>query len=117
MRFVLNLCLSLFLAVSVAATVLAQPRESANNPASVQKAPKLDRVSGTILRWDKDKSMLTVTEDRSKIERTVYYSASTKWTRGKSSAEMKDFKNGARVICVGTFTVKHDLSASRIDLQ
>jgi Ni/Co efflux regulator RcnB len=109
------------LAVLVAVGVLAVPQKSAiASPAAAasQAAPKEDRVSGTIVRQNKDKSTLTVREQRSKIERTVFYNASTKWTKGKGEpTDMKEFKDGSRVICLGKLNEKGELTATRIDLQ
>ncbi len=109
--------MTMFLAVLVATAIVALPQQGWSQGSSMSKTPKMDRVSGTILRTDKAKSMLVVSENRSKIEKTVYYSTDTKWTSHNAPAEMKDFKDGSRVICVGTFTDKGDLTAARIDLQ
>jgi Ni/Co efflux regulator RcnB len=109
------------LAMFFALEVLAAPQQSAGTSAKSsvsQAAPKEDRVSGTIIRQNKDKSTLVVREQRSKIERTVFYSASTKWTKGKGvAADMKEFKDGSRVICLGKLNDKGELTATRIDLQ
>jgi len=88
-----------------------------NEAAAFQKAPAEDRVSGTILRSNKDKSTLVVKERRSGIDRTVFYSDSTKWTKGSEPADMKEFKDGARVVCLGKLNEKGELTASRIELQ
>ena len=113
----MRIAMTLFLVLFVATAIVALPQQGAAQSSTMSKAPKMDRVSGTIVRSNKEKSMLVVSENRSKIEKTVYYSADTKWTSKNAPAEMKDFKDGARVICVGTFTEKGDLTAARIDLQ
>ena len=109
------------LAVLVAVGVLAAPQKSAvanPKPTASQAAPQEDRVSGTIVRHTKEKSTLIVREQRSKIERTVFYNASTKWTKGKGvPTDMNDFKDGSRVICLGKLNEKGELTATRIDLQ
>jgi len=111
----------LILAVFVALGVYAAPKQGAGmgeKATASQMAPKEDRVSGTILRSNKEKSTLIVREGRSKIERTVTYSATTKWTKGKGVAvDMKEFMDGARVICLGKLDEKGVLAATRIDLQ
>jgi hypothetical protein len=104
----------------VALVVFAIPQRASTSPTTtaVQTAPKEDRVSGTIVRINKDKSTLTVQENTSKIERTVFYNESTKWTKGKGVAtDMKEFKDGSRVICLGKLNEKGELTATRIDLQ
>jgi len=85
---------------------------------AAQTAPKEDRVSGTIVRMNMDKSMLVVKENRSAIEHNVFFNASTKWTKEKGvAADMKQFKDGSRVICLGKLNDKGELTATRIDLQ
>jgi hypothetical protein len=110
----------MLLAIFPVLGVFAAPPQSAGTgtEASVsQKALSEDRVSGTIARSNKDKSTLVVKEQRSEIERTVFYNDSTKWTKGKETADMKEFKDGARVICLGKLNEKGELAATRIDLQ
>ncbi len=107
----------LLLATFVSFGVLAEPRPGAGTQEKAASAKKEDRVSGTIIHSNKDKSTLTVREGRSKIERTVVYNASTKWTKDKESADMKEFKDGSTVICVGKMDDKGELTATRIDLQ
>ena len=110
----------LLLAMLVALGVFAAPPQGAgtgNKATASQKAPKEDRVSGTIIRSNPDKSTLTVKEHKSNIERTVFYSDSTKWTKEKGAADKKEFKDGSRVICLGKFNEKKELTATRIDLQ
>ena len=110
----------LLVAMFASLGLLAAPRQGASTQekaASSQKAAKEDRVSGTIIRSNKDKSSLIVREGRSKIERTVVYNASTKWTKGKESADMNDFKDGTYVICLGKMDEKGELTATRIDFQ
>jgi hypothetical protein len=99
--------------------VIAAPPLSAGtgNEASVsQQAPAEDRVSGTIIRSNSEKSTIVVKEQRSEIERTVFYNNSTKWTKGNQPADRKEFKDGARVICLGKLNEKGELTATRIEL-
>ena len=110
----------LFVTMFVSLGLIAEPRQAGGTQektASSQKAAKEDRVSGTIIRSNKDKSTLTVREGRSKIERTVLYTTSTKWTKDKQITDMKEFKDGAYVICLGKMDEKGELTATRIDLQ
>ena len=110
----------LFLALLVALAVLAAPPQgtsTSGKAAASQQAPKEDRLSGTIVRSSPDKSALTVKEHKSNIEHTVFYNATTKWTKEKGPADMKEFKDGSRVVCLGKFNEKGELTATRIDLQ
>ena len=110
----------LLVAILVAVTVFAAPPQGAGTSQKTtasQKAPTEDRVSGTIARSNKDKSTLIVKEHTSNIERTVFYNESTKWTKDKGPADMKEFKDGSRVICLGKLNEKGELTATRIDLQ
>jgi hypothetical protein len=111
----------LILAMFVAIGVYAVPKQGAGmegKAAASQNVPKEDRVSGTIIRSNKEKSTLIVREGTSKIERTVTYDATTKWTKAKGVAvDMKEFKDGDRVICLGKLDEKGVLAATRIDLQ
>jgi hypothetical protein len=97
----------------------AQPQtaDTSRQAFASQNAPKEDRVSGTIVRINKDKSTLVVKENRSNIEKTVFYSEATKWTKGTNPVDMKEFKDGSRVICLGKLNEKGELAATRIDLQ
>jgi hypothetical protein len=110
----------MLLATFVALGLFAAQPLNANmgtQAAASQNAPKEDRVSGTIVRFNKDKSSMIVKENRSDIELTVFYSEATKWTKGNSPTDMKEFKDGSRVICLGKLNEKRELAATRIDLQ
>jgi hypothetical protein len=116
MRKLMTLLLTMF----VALTVFAVPSQSAGKAGSAtasQKAPEESRISGTIVRSSPDKSLLIVRQNRSNIERTVIYDKTTKWTKKGSPADMKEFKDGSRVICLGKSNDKGELTATRIDLQ
>jgi hypothetical protein len=76
---------------------------------------KTARWHGIIIRSNKDESTLTVR--REGIEKKVQYDSSTKWTRLNKPAEMGEFKDGADVICLGTYDEKGVLHATRIDLR
>ena len=114
MKGIMTALLAMFVVVSL----FAGPQQSAGGTgAAMQKAPKLDRVSGTIARSNPEKSILIVKEHKSNIEKTVIYSPATKWTKGNQAADMKEFKDGSRVICMGKLNEKGELNATRIDLQ
>jgi hypothetical protein len=110
----------LLMAMFVVSAILAAPPKSAGaakNSVASQDSPQEDRISGTIVRSNSEKSTLIVRQSRSDIERTVLYSSATRWTKGKEAADMKQFKDGSRVICLGKLNEKGELIATRIDLQ
>jgi hypothetical protein len=113
---IMIMLLATFIALGLLA---AQPltADPGKQAAASQNAPKEDRVSGTIVRFNKDKSSMIVKENRSNIELTVFYSEATKWTKGNDPTDMKEFKDGSRVICLGKLNEKRELAATRIDLQ
>ncbi len=78
-------------------------------------AAKEQRWSGTIIRSNKEGSTLTVRKGN--VEKAVHYDASTKWTKGTAAAEMGEFKDGSRVICMGNYNEKKEFVATRIDLR
>jgi len=70
---------------------------------------------GTIVRFDKEASTLTI---RSKgVERVVHYGDSTRWTQGTKYIEASQFKEGADVVCRGKADEKGEFHADRIDLK
>ncbi len=73
------------------------------------------RWSGLIIRSDKDGS--TVTVGKKGVEKVIHYDSSTKWTKGTKSAEMSEYKDGSRVICLGKYNDKGEFWAARIDLR
>ncbi len=94
----------LLLAIVVAVAVLAAAQSE-------------DRVSGKVLRLNPGKSILVVQLTKSKIERTVFYSSTTKWTKAGNPIDMKEIKDNSRVVCVGKFSEKKELNATRCELQ
>ncbi len=97
----------LFLAMVVAVAVLA----------AAQTPPNEDRVSGKVLRLNPEKSMLVVQLTKSKIERTVFYNATTKWTKAGKPIDMKEIKDNSNVVCLGKFDEKKELTATRCELE
>jgi Ni/Co efflux regulator RcnB len=84
-------------------------------PAQAAAAAKEARWHGVIVNINEKMSTLDVR--RQKTTRTVYYDDSTKWTQGTKTTEMKEFKIGSDVICLGTFDEKGNIHATRIDLR
>ena len=78
-------------------------------------AAKESKWSGMIVRNSKENSTLTVR--KGSIEKVIHYDASTKWTKGTAAAEMSEFTDGSRVICLGNYNDKKEFVATRIDLR
>jgi len=76
------------------------------------------RWYGTIIRSNKDASTLTIAKrGTERWELVAHYTSDTKWTRRNKPADMSEFKDGARVICLGNYDEKGDFHATRIDLR
>jgi len=74
------------------------------------------RWHGIIVRINKDQSTLDVRKGN--IEKKIHFDSSTKWTRGTKTIDMSEFKEGADVICLGTFEKGNVvMNATRIDLR
>jgi hypothetical protein len=84
-------------------------------PPQAAAAAKEARWHGVIVNINEQTSSLDVRRQR--ITRTVYYDSSTKWTEGTKTTEMKEFKVGSDVICLGKFDEKGNIHATRIDLR
>ncbi len=84
-------------------------------PAEATAAAKQARWHGMIVNINEKASTLDVR--RQKVTRTVYYDDSTKWTQGTKTMEMKEFKIGSDVICLGTFDEKGNIHATQIDMR
>ena len=105
--------LGVFATIGFAAqTVKAQ--EKKEKPAV---AAKEVRWHGTLLRFSTDASSLDVRKGT--IEKKIYFDSSTKWTKdkGTKTVDMKEFKDGSDVICLGKYDEKGDFHATRIDLR
>ena len=112
MRKVLVILLAALVAT---AGLAAQEKMAGEKKEKKAAAAKEDRWSGTIIRSNKEASTLTV--GRGNLQKTVVYDSSTKWTKGTQSAEMDEFKDNTRVICMGKYDEKGRLVATRIDLR
>jgi len=106
----------LLLAVLAVAGYGVRAASAQESQPKATKAAKAGRWHGTIIRWDKDNSVLTVRKGN--VDRQVHYTSSTKWTEGTKNIDMGLFKEGeSDVICTGTFDEKGQLVADRIDLR
>lgn len=112
MRKVLVILLATVFAVLGFAARSSVAKEKKAKPAA---AAKEQRWSGTIIRSSKENS--TVTVRKGNADKVVHYDASTKWTKGTAAAEMSEFKDGSRVICMGNYNDKKEFVATRIDLR
>ena len=74
------------------------------------------RWHGTIIRSDKEASTFTVRQRGGTIERAVHYTSATQWTKLNKPAEPSEFKDGARVICLGNYE-GNNFVATHIDLR
>ena len=115
MKKLLILWVVLGIAVTLSTQLFAQ--EASHENMAKKDTGKEVRVEGLVARTSKDQSMLTVREHGSNVEKDVHYDSSTKWTHLNKPAEMSEFKDGADVICLGTYDEKGVLHASRIDLR
>jgi hypothetical protein len=105
--------LGVFATIAFAAqTVKAQ--EKKEKPAV---AAKEVRWHGTLLRFSTDATSIDVRKGT--IEKKIYFDSSTKWTKdkGTKTIDMKEFKDGSDVICLGKYDEKGEFHATRIDFR
>jgi hypothetical protein len=109
------------LVFSMSMLALAQDKkEGQDKPASMEKAAKKARWEGIVIRSDKDKSMLTVRQRGSNVEKSVMYDTSTEWTSQEHGSkkvnkiDAGDLKDSDRVICLGTWDKDGVLHATMI---
>jgi Cu/Ag efflux protein CusF len=110
-KVIVILLFAAFAVVGLAAQVAV-----ANGQEKAAAAPKESRWHGIIVRFDKDASTMDVRKGN--VERKIHFDSSTKWTQGTKVIDMSEFKEGADVICLGTYesgTVV--MNATRIDLR
>jgi hypothetical protein len=81
------------------------------------KAPKQERVDGTVETIDKAAHSLTVRARPDGVLRQVLFTDKTVVTILNKGASIDDVKAGLRVICVGQPNEKGLLVAARIDLR
>jgi hypothetical protein len=101
-----------------AVVALASHIAVANGQEKAAEGPKLSRWHGVIVRINKDKSTMDVR--RESAVKTIQYDSSTKWTtaKGRKVIDMSEFKEGADVICLGTYeNGSVVMTAKQINLQ
>jgi Cu/Ag efflux protein CusF len=110
-RVIVILLFPAFALVGLAAHVAV-----ANGQEKPAAAAKQGRWHGVIVRINKDASTLDVRKGT--IEKRIHFDSSTKWTRGTKTVDMSEFKEGADVICLGTYeSGSAVMNATRIDLR
>ena len=116
----LSVILLSFVFLGVAFAVPPGPAGDNKQDKMAMADEKPGRWQGTIVRFNKDQSSLSVRGGQSNMastERTIVYDDSTKWTKQGKKAEMGDFKEGSFVIVVGKPDDKGVFHASQIDLR
>jgi hypothetical protein len=84
------------------------------------QAKKEARWEGSVVRSDKDQSILTVRKVGSNAEKTIKYDSSTKWVsqyhadKKINDIDASQVKDGDRVICTGTLDKDGVLHATLI---
>lgn len=106
------------LAVMFATVSMAAQQKAGGEPKEKKEAAARQlHWSGTIVTLAKDKSLLTIKTTNGSM-RIVQYDSSTHWTKGTAPADISAFKDGERVLCLGTYDKKSGhLMATRIDLR
>ena len=95
---------------------LASLKAVAGGQEAPAAAPKESRWHGQIIRIDKDASTMDVRKGT--VEKKIHFDSSTKWTQGTKVVDMSEFKEGADVICLGTYPKGSVvMNATRIDLR
>jgi len=103
--------LLILLFTSVLVFAASMPLFAQETPTAKKKAnaTKQARWEGVIIRSNKDKSTLTVSQTNTHVEKTVLYGSSTKWTSQEHGSkkvndiDASEVKDGDRVICIGTW--------------
>ena len=114
MKKIAILLFALLVVAGLAASA-AVAQEAAGKSEKPAAAAKEARWHGRIDRMSADQSYLDVR--KGSITKRIHFDSSTKWTKGTKPAEMSEFKDGADVICLGTYDAKGNLQATRIDLR
>ena len=88
----------------------------ANAEDQKRTSTKQDRLSGTVHMIDRETS--TIISRKGTVQRKVVYNAETKFTfQNKPGASVDDLIVGRRAICVGTFSRKTQLTATRVNVR
>ena len=105
------------------AVFVAMPARAFQAPAEQKAAPaatKETKWQGTVVRIDKDHSMITIHGGVPPAHdtRQVVYDSSTAWTKvGQPLEQHDEVKEGSFVIVLGEMDSKGELHATRIDLR
>jgi len=106
--------LLLALIAVVGLNVVAYGQEKPEKPAA--SASQM-RWSGHIVRIDNDNSFMDIRNPQGAVKR-VYWDSSTIWSKlNKPVTDHSEFKEEARVICIGKAGEKDKFMATRIDLR
>jgi len=108
------------LALALAGAVFAAlPARAFQAPAAAPSAAKEVKWQGTVVRIDKDHSMITIHggPPSSHDTREVVYDSSTVWTKVGQPVQQDEVKTDSFVIFLGTVDSKGILHATRIDLR
>ena len=112
MKKVMAVLLFALIAV-VGLTVVAYGQEKPEKAASASQM----RWSGHIVRIDNDNSFMDIRNPQGAVKR-VYWDSSTIWSKlNKPVTDHSEFKEEARVICIGKAGEKDKFIATRIDLR
>lgn len=105
----------LFAVLGLAGLALQNP--VANGQEKMAAAGKPARWEGHIVRVDKDAMTMEVRNSHG-IVKKIHWDSSTAWSKlNKPVTDQSEFKEPARVICVGTYDDKGTFNATRIDLR
>ncbi len=106
-----GLVLAIVFSLALAGEVNAQKKKEEK-----AKAPKEDRLSGTVQMTNKDTSVITL-RTKGSIQRYVVYNNETKFTYRNKPGSLDEVKDGRRVICLGKYDDKARLVATRVDVR
>jgi putative cell wall-binding protein len=113
-KLLVAVLIALFATVGLAAQEKPKTTPKATPKAGVAKEIRWD---GVIVRQNKADSTLTVRRRATTEEKTIVFNSATKWTKLNKPAEMSIFKDGERIIALGTLDDKGRIVATRIDLR
>ena len=116
-RFVaMGVCLGVMLLPLCAGTPLAAQASAQKGKPAAAKA-KEDRIDGTVQSVDKKTKTLVVRLRGKNDRRDVMYDDSTKFTFRNKAATLDEVKDGRRIIALGKFNDKGQLTATRVDVR
>lgn len=87
--------------------------------ATTDQKTKLDRLEGTVVSIDKQKSEITLRQkNTTNMQWVVAYTPETTFSYRNAKGALDDVKVGLRLICLGSFGAeKSKLTAERIDVR